>query len=135
MGIIKHFFNQEQLIDGLKAFRVQLPLSKTSNDFEVSRNRHLDKIIVSMIKYPDEWNRCCQINIELIGRDFFSLILNRVNAPSSETLNEIFSVGFRFILEYDLSKTGELSRELEEAKQFTIRSVENFDDFSRGEIE
>jgi hypothetical protein len=135
VGIIKDFFNREQLIDGLKTFRTQLSLSKASNDFEVSRNQYLGEIIVSMINYPEEWNRYCQTNIKWIGTDFSSLILNHVNVPSSEFLNEIFFYGFRFVLEYDLSKTGELSIELKKAKEFAIRSVEDFDDFSRGEIE
>jgi hypothetical protein len=137
VGIIKHFFNREQLIDGLKAFRVKLSQSKTSNDFEVSRNQHLDEIIVSMIQSPEEWNRYCQTNIKWIGADFFSLILNHGHgtAPSSESLNKIFSVGFRFVLEYYLSKTGGLSRELQRVKRFAIDSVEGFDDFHREDIE
>ena len=69
---MQKFFTETTQKTTLAYFNSQIPLFSSESDFEKERNQHLKEIIDSIIANAEEYDKSCQINIELIGSSFIS---------------------------------------------------------------
>jgi hypothetical protein len=118
----------------LNKFSDRLDTMHSENGFEMTRNDHLRTIIKSMASYPDQWDKYCEININLIGDSFINRISEDNENLTKEKIDKIFSLCFRYLFEYYLSIQGKFVAELEEAREFAFDSLDSFEQHAKEQI-
>ncbi|MCV6613216.1 MAG: hypothetical protein OIF55_20885 [Amphritea sp.] len=129
------FFERSNSKSALSNFKKLIEGVYESDEFSAQRNAHIHSVVQSMIKNPEQWGEYCSINVSWIGDHFISQLLINESDFSKEKFDDIFSICFRFLLEFDLSIKNELSREFEKIKQFAFRYIDDFEDQPRDQIE
>ncbi len=129
------FFNSEQRTTVLNKFKGRLDAISTEDEFEMARNSHIQTIIQSMANKPEQWDNCCEINIDWIGDSFISSLSNQSEELTKEKLDDIFSMCFRFLFELYLSIKNDLSMEFERARRFAFQNIKNFEQRAGEQIE
>lgn len=80
-----------------------------------NRKRYrLGSTITIIGRNSEEFDNRCQVNIGWIGPQFFSSISNIAHENDEQKINDIVSMVYRFILEFNMSMKGELSSDLRE---------------------
>lgn len=129
------FFSSEQRTKILHKFKGRLDSISTEDEFEIARNSHIQTIIQSMANKPEQWDNCCEININWIGDSFIGSLSNQSEELTKNKLDDIFSMCFRFLFELYLSIKNDLTPEFERARKFAFQDIEKFEQNAREHIE
>lgn len=123
---MQKFFLSDKFKDNLKNAIYFLRSHKQQNI------NTLLKPLEIMVSNPSEFDENCQCNIEWIGSQFLSEI-SRIPNSNNEELNiiidDLYSIVYRFLLEFDLSTNFDLSSEL---TNFISYCQDNIGSFSSG---
>lgn len=123
---MRKFFLSDKFKDNLKNAIYFLRSHKQQNI------NTLLKPLEIMVSNPSEFDENCQCNIEWIGSQFLSEI-SRIPNSNNEELNiiidDLYSIVYRFLLEFDLSTNFDLSGEL---TNFISYCQDNIGSFSSG---
>jgi len=103
----------------------RLDTLETLGAFELQRNSHLRRMLISMRNDPSGWNKC-QINIGWIGSHFEGLLVNAAESPTAEGLDDIFITAFRFLYELYLTARDDLSHEYRAILSFVEDHIDSF---------
>ncbi|OED51902.1 hypothetical protein BEI46_18505 [Aliivibrio fischeri] len=98
---------------------------EVNDDFEKTRNKFILGILKFMSRRPDLWDNNCQINIEWIGENFIEKMSK--NNLDKFKLDELCSICFRFMMEYDLSIKGDISHDLMALRQQLLVHINSFE--------
>ncbi len=128
------FFEQEKNSTVLREFNIRLDSLSTETEFEKFRNRHISRVISSMVNAPAQWDDLCQINISWIGESFIDGLSEINSLQSKEYLDDVFSSCYRFLLELYLSMKENLGSEYRAVKDFADESFELFEDRAKQQI-
>jgi hypothetical protein len=121
----KLFFTDHKKIILLESFLQKMESISSNNIHEDQVRTHLINIIQAMLRAPKDWDDYCQVTVKSVGDEFIQMISNQ--EIKIENLNAIFSWCFSFTFEAFLTFKNGIEPELEEAIQFGIDNVENFD--------
>jgi ABC-type sugar transport system permease subunit len=118
-------------------------LRAESNDsqFEMDRNGIMISILGSIMQFTDVWDSNTKVTASYIGNSFISRITDALINPDgkgylhSDSLDEIFSLLYRFALEMDLSASGDLEFDISRMKSFAMENKKLFNSRAMGQID
>lgn len=132
--LMQKFFQEEDIQNVLLRFKAKLASFEAKDKFEESRNHLMYLVISAAEKTPEDWDLGCQINIQWIGEHLIDSIQN-TGKFSKDKLDDLCSIFFRFLLEFDLSDGRELNMEFRRVKDFVLDNLDCFEHSSREQIE
>lgn len=106
-----------------------------NSEFESQRNRYNLTILDSMMTHPASWSESCAINIEWIGSQFISALMNLSPSADKDKLDNVYAMCFRFLFELHLSTKTNLNIDLDRARTFNIENLEKFSPNAQGQID
>nr|WP_321513121.1 hypothetical protein [uncultured Pseudodesulfovibrio sp.] len=128
-------FNDNNTINRMKVIAEKIRSLAVSDEFEKTRNQYIVDILKDMILNPEDWDRDCQINIEWIGSQF-NKRLDRVSSDSTrENLDDLFSICFRYALEFELNNAPDAQTFFAEMNRFATGNLEIFEGRIKGQIQ
>lgn len=131
---MKEFFNTNHSKKILNDFQIIIGKLSPKSDFEKQRNSLILLVTRSMSEHPDDWDASCQININWIGDQFINTLSNPGKDLNKDSLDDIASMCFRFLLEFYLSIKNDLSMEFENAKNFVVHNLDSFEYSAKEQI-
>ncbi|MES2685887.1 MAG: hypothetical protein V4706_03635 [Pseudomonadota bacterium] len=127
------FFIQDNVMGRLGVVEAKTNVQPSKDPSEKLRNLH--SAIKIIRANPAEFDRNCQTNIEWIGSSFSEALATYAssNTPVDE-VDDIYSLVYRFVVEFDLSVKNDLSMELRKFKTFTHEHYELFNEQAQAQM-
>lgn len=135
MTATEGLFSEESTKRAIKQFLAKFEGLKASDEFEHERNRHINLILNNMLDNPSQWESNCSVNIGWIGRHFISDISEDKATESKKSIDGIYAICYRFLLEFYLSIKNDLNHEYEDARRFATNNMDKFEPDARRQIE
>lgn len=127
-------FNKTEVKQSLMLFKQKMEAAIFSSEFDKSRNNYIVEIVKFIYDDAKHWDEHCSISIKSIGDKFISLI-SQPEELIKEELDDIFVMCFRFIYEYFLSTSKELSIYFYKIKDFSLNNLSLFNSRAKRELE
>jgi len=131
---VKRFFYTVSNQQAIDSFLVIIDRVGASSDFEIKRNHYIGIILNEMRSAPDQWGEHCPNNIQWIGQSFINQLNAAKNTPDTISMDELFSICFRFFVEYDLTVPGKFTMDLSKLSEFALENISNFSTHSADQI-
>lgn len=129
------FFSNDKNKRTIQNYLGKIEAFQPDNVFEQERNQHIKLILNTMLSFPNQWNKNCSINIDWIGNHFMSILSDNKATSDKETIDNIYAMCFRFLLELYLNTKNDLANEFENARRFATTSFESFAGKAKAQIE
>jgi ABC-type multidrug transport system fused ATPase/permease subunit len=132
---MKEFFQLPETKRIINSFKASLPHPDETKEFSNIRVKSLDYMLGSMLAAAQDWDKHCQINISWIASSFLNtLSIDKTAITKEDLIDRTYAICFRFLIELYLSIQNDLSMELEQAKQFTLENLANFNGEAQAQI-
>lgn len=128
------FFQKEETQKILHRFLNAVDVSKTSNDFQRSRNESILVVCKSMIKRSKQWDERCQLNIGSMSSHITHLFELDLSQQHSSFLDDVLGLMFRFLLEFHISSNREGNVELNNVRRFCVENISLFSGDAQDDI-
>ncbi|MBN3198455.1 hypothetical protein H5A20_06985 [Pectobacterium brasiliense] len=128
------FFSSKNVKEKIEVYIRFLSSLSTWSEFQENRNNHCINILKSMLNHPLEWSNHTNFNTKLIGLRFISK-LSEMNEIDDESIDDVFSDLFRFMMELYFNQSDELNLEMIAFKNFALEQKKSFTKKSQGQID
>ncbi|MGC0971870.1 hypothetical protein WKH29_11355 [Pantoea agglomerans] len=130
---MQDFFTLSNVQNVIAYYRNMINNLTPENSFEKNRNEHISTMLASFSRNAQQWDQKVQVNINYIGDRFYNEL--QAKESNKDSVDEIFSSCFRFLLEYYINMPGELGHPLGSIKSFAIHHLDDFTDSTKNQIE
>lgn len=128
------FFDIEETQKLLHRFSNAVEVSKTSNDFQKTRNESILVVCKDMIRRSKQWDERCQININWMASHLTHILEQDVSRQHSSHLDNTLGLMYRFLLEFHISSTREGNIELNNVRRFCSDYISEFSGEAQDDI-
>lgn len=117
-------FNSIEFNNAVSVWSSRYPLlPNTNSEFEIELRRKANKIIDLMVNASNEFEKKCHWNIEHLGQ---RLIIELKNDKLD--IEILFVICYRFLIELDVSTSGDLKNEYTDTIDFGLSNIDKFDE-------
>jgi len=130
---MQEFFTRSHVQNVIANFRNMLSNVSPQDSFEKNRNQHISLMLSSFSRAAQEWDQKTQVNIRHISDRFYNEL--KANEASKDSLDEVFSSCFRFLLEFYINSPDELPHPYGSIQGFATHQLNDFSDSAKIQIE